>query len=85
MSLQSNYPEQFSGPYYLGTSIADGWMPVVERALKQVREVLTAEELAIFHWVQIKEKFVRFACTGMVERYPFHLSDRTGYPIFPLR
>ncbi|MDP3457043.1 hypothetical protein [Methyloversatilis sp.] len=56
-SLQDRFDEQFRGPHYLGTSIHAGWKPVVERALERVREALTPEEMAAFHWVQIKEKF----------------------------
>ena len=57
--LQNKYPEQFNGPYYLGTSIDSGWFPLVERALERVRRELSAEEMATFHWKQIKEKFGR--------------------------
>ena len=57
--FRKRYGEQFQGPNYLGTSIPPGWTHVVERALERVREALTLEEMAAFHWVQIKEKFGR--------------------------
>lgn len=57
--FRKRYGEQFQGPNYLGTSIPPGWNHVVERALERVREALTPDEMAAFHWVQIKEKFGR--------------------------
>lgn len=56
-NLQESYPEQFNGPYYLGTSVKSGWAAVVERTLDQIRAALPPDVMAGFHWLQIKEKF----------------------------
>lgn len=77
-SLRDKYPEQFKGPYYLGTSVMDGWVPVVERALERVRKELTPEEMAAFHWVQIKEKFGRLCMYWNSDTIPVSFIDKDG-------
>ena len=55
--IVSAYPEQFQGgEYWLGITIDEGWKAIVLDACRQVQETLTADELRIFHWTQIKQK-----------------------------
>lgn len=56
-SIDDQFPAQFDGPYYLGTSIFDGWLPIVTEACQRIQDVLTPEEMERFSWAQIKEKF----------------------------
>lgn len=77
-NLRDEYPEQFAGPYYLGTSVGEGWLPVVERALDRVRKELTPEELAAFHWVQIKEKFGRLCMYWNSDTIPVSFIGKNG-------
>lgn len=74
-NLRDKYLEQFKGPYYLGTSVMDGWLPVVERAIERVRNELAPEEMIAFYWVQIKEKLGRLCMYWNLAR---NVSDIPG-------
>ena len=56
-TIKLRFPNQFKGPYYLGTGIGEGWQELVTSACQRINDALTPPELAIFHWIQIKQKF----------------------------
>jgi hypothetical protein len=58
VKIADRFPEQFQGgPYFLGISIDAGWESIVSNACQAIQTALTEDELKLFHWIQIKEKF----------------------------
>jgi hypothetical protein len=58
LAIMQAFPEQFSdSDGFLGIAVGPGWLAIVEDACREIAAVLTPEELTLFHWTQIKEKF----------------------------
>lgn len=54
------YPKQFEGgTHFLGITIGDGWIPLIDRVCREVSQILSNDEMDAFHWLQIKTKLGR--------------------------
>lgn len=84
-SLQDLFQGQFAGPYFLGTSIADGWLPIVLAACQQIQDTLTSEELERFSWAQIKEKFGGLCLYWHSNQIPVSAISRDGAANFEVK
>lgn len=49
----------FGGEYYLGTGIGEGWRQIVIDMCQRIQDSLSAEDLSLFSFIQIKSKFAK--------------------------
>ncbi len=49
--ILNRFPEQFQGgPYFLGTIVGLGWLPIVRAVCREIESALKPDEMNMFQW-----------------------------------